>query len=35
MTLADIRPKIPATFLIAWVVDKYGRKIPLVSRTSG
>lgn len=25
------RPKIPATFIIAWLVDHYGRKIPLVS----
>lgn len=24
-------PKIPTTFVVAWCVDKFGRKIPLVS----
>lgn len=24
-------PKIPTTFLVAYMVDKFGRKIPLVS----
>lgn len=26
-------PKIPTTFVVAWMVDRYGRKIPLVSIT--
>ena len=25
-------PKIPTTFVVAWFVDRFGRKIPMVSQ---